>query len=748
MRDSPPNSNTIPHDFKLLAIRPLKGCSKKFRKVIEDSGEIYKFYNNYEFDKDSQDEVVKITCHKHLLSELYQIKGKLHPINVNIAAVVGKNGSGKSSLLEMFYAAIYLLGIESKALPQPANEGSTLEEYNQWLELRSEFKMEFYYQVDNSIYCLKFGREAGVEFKPIIFECPEADIQDKRDATISFLINSKNSLFNLSAFFYTIAINYSVYGLNSRHTGKWLDSLFHKNDGYQTPLVINPMRTEGNFDINKEENFAIYRLLSNLLKKGDGTENYEHRQLTKTQKAKRLRFTLNEQKVRYAFFSKDENIAVRFGGVRNLKEPQSPEFDYRHDELSMDILELVYKNLLDEPGPIERIIARYETLKYKSQVEKYIVQKLIKIGITYPEYFDTVSLKQPEISAQKGLNFYYADFKDLSAFINKLKADGTHVTFKLWQAVNYIKNNPLREEPENEIRWQTETVDKFMEDDWQKVTENFIELDITQLSERIVNSELDKIIEKIPPSVFKPKIWLEKTHGEKSELTEGSKPYDFNNLSSGEQQLIHSVQSIIYHINNVQSVFYQAPTEGNKRKTEYRFINILFDEVELYFHPDLQRQFISDLLKGLERAGIEKIEGINILFSTHSTFILSDILGVNVLKLNDGRSSLYNEKKQTLGANIHDLLADDFFLKTGFMGEYVKNKINSVIDFIQEREPGPDDWTPEKAEEFINYIGEPLIRTELHELFINEFYTDKQLDDEIERLRHIKAKRKKGDDSN
>ena len=34
--------------FKLLAIRPLKGCDTRFRKNLND-GEIYKFYQDYKF---------------------------------------------------------------------------------------------------------------------------------------------------------------------------------------------------------------------------------------------------------------------------------------------------------------------------------------------------------------------------------------------------------------------------------------------------------------------------------------------------------------------------------------------------------------------------------------------------------------------------------------------------------------------------------------------------------------------------
>jgi hypothetical protein len=77
--------------------------------------------------------------------------------------------------------------------------------------------------------------------------------------------------------------------------------------------------------------------------------------------------------------------------------------------------------------------------------------------------------------------------------------------------------------------------------------------------------------------------------------------------------------------------------------------------------------------------------GVNITFITHSPFILSDIPSKNALHIEDGKpdsfigTSGYNE---TFGANIHELLDNDFFLKNGFMGEFAKSKINNTIRYL------------------------------------------------------------------
>ena len=77
--------------------------------------------------------------------------------------------------------------------------------------------------------------------------------------------------------FYTIVINYSLYAYNFRdyiyektcaekietlrdqmddvpheEDYYWLKGVFHKNDGYQTPIVVNPMRQNGYINAQKE----------------------------------------------------------------------------------------------------------------------------------------------------------------------------------------------------------------------------------------------------------------------------------------------------------------------------------------------------------------------------------------------------------------------------------------------------------------------------------------------------------------
>ena len=184
---------------------------------------------------------------------------------------------------------------------------------------------------------------------------------------------------------------------------------------------------------------------------------------------------------------------------------------------------------------------------------------------------------------------------------------------------------------------------------------------------------------------------------------------NINVLSSGEQHLVHTMQSVLYHILNVNSVH-----SSKEQKNKYEYINIIFDEIELYFHPEYQRRFVFELLERLDslKKGnhIPKIKGINILFCTHSPFILSDIPKQNVLFL--------GEKKdfKTFGANITTLLSNSFFMEN-LIGEFAKNKINDVIRWITQDK--------EDILKTIRLIDEPILRNKLVEMYY-EKYPDKE----------------------
>ena len=300
-------------------------------------------------------------------------------------------------------------------------------------------------------------------------------------------------------------------------------------------------------------------------------------------------------------------------------------------------------------------------------------------------------------------------------FLKKLKEDTSHVTTKLKQALNFLIHN------------NNSNFKKFEE----LIIEGneYVDFTLYELLEWMDNPDFFEIINHIPPSIFDIEFILKDFSKENSLST-------FNDLSSGEQQLIHATQSIVYHLNNLQSVNYSIID-----RVKYKSINVVFDEIELYFHPEYQRKFINELLRSLEKiylGNVKGLESINIQFLTHSPFILSDIPTSNILKLENGNKELFEDYEKTFGANIHEQLTQSFFLEST-TGEFALKKITKIVEFYYELRNSRDkekyifyEKYLKMKDEFhfiMNNVGEDVIKglVENHIGYIEEYLSIKKI---------------------
>lgn len=748
--------------FRFLAIRPLMDCSEKYSKILEN-GRLYQFYQDVKIGPEllkSNDDLISIERKLNISHELFNIKttfGK--KIAINISAIVGTNGSGKSTLLELLYATTFIIAEKEKLFKEEGIEfikkefidaQEELEKFkkfpsqteNDWFEsmfrnmeeiLKNDENNETKYNLlqnsfDNSILKpedlerkvqdldLKYQEYESLynELKlDLFFEINDCiymlrvDSSNIQNVEVS-LLDGDNPSFNktdiLKCFFYSIVINYSIYGLNDKVIGDWINPLFHKNDGYQTPIVINPMRENGDFNINREEYLAKSRLISNLLLK---TKSNEHRKISDKQDVKFFLFTINEKKVKRIRIKRNED---RFLNTKYA------------DNIVNTLIHAIYSKF-----NIKDNLLCNNNIPHQELLENYIIEKIEKILWTYDQY----KLKYTNSFENVRSDVFVTLRRDkISELINELYLDNSHVTYKLKQAINFLKYSPLNNSQEdkgdklfqnkniNIEKWSNtqflisiERLSEIVKNNRDSENKNITEFNTNNQTENLIKDFELSYINFIPPSLFDIEILMS---------TENPDKYSsFSSLSSGEQQHIHSIQTILYHINNINSVFKQPKNKDSFKRIEYNAINIILDEIELYYHPDFQRRFIKDLLAGVRnlKIGYNKgVNSINILLATHSPFILSDIPFSNILRLKEGKP--YNEKMtQTFGANIHDLLANDFFLDKGFMGEFAKEKIESVIKYLSKNE-NDFNWNDEKTFHFItSIIGEPLLREALLELY-------------------------------
>ena len=146
--------------------------------------------------------------------------------------------------------------------------------------------------------------------------------------------------------------------------------------------------------------------------------------------------------------------------------------------------------------------------------------------------------------------------------------------------------------------------------------------------------------------------------------------FDWHGISAGEASLLN-ILSRAYNISS---------------RIESKTIWLLIDEGDIYLHPEWQRTLFFDLHKYFSI--FFKDKSIQLLITSHSPFLVSDLPNDNIILLEKDKQTRgckvvdNSNISNGFGANIHNLLANSFFMKDSFMGEFAKQKIEEVILFL------------------------------------------------------------------
>lgn len=200
--------------------------------------------------------------------------------------------------------------------------------------------------------------------------------------------------------------------------------------------------------------------------------------------------------------------------------------------------------------------------------------------------------------------------------------------------------------------------------------------------------------------------------------------YSYYSLSSGEREYISIFTAYCYHLKRVMS-------QNTISNSEFIFY---FDEIDLGLHPNWQRSIVKDLVLFAQKYTKKEIQ---LILTSHSPFILSDIPKENIIFLKDGKNVSTEVDINTFGANIHTLLSHGFFMEDGLMGEFAKEKINEVIKLLNSIGQLSDADT-ERCEDIISVVGEPILKRQLQKMLDSKRlnYLSKDVRDEIEFLKH------------
>lgn len=160
---------------------------------------------------------------------------------------------------------------------------------------------------------------------------------------------------------------------------------------------------------------------------------------------------------------------------------------------------------------------------------------------------------------------------------------------------------------------------------------------------------------------------------------------------------------------------------------------MFIDEGELYYHPEWQRSYIKTIIDFIKNSEIEA--KIQVVITTNSPFMISDILNEDITYLSSSIASVSKKPKEsdrTFGQNIHKLLVGNFFMSYT-IGEYSRELIENAMRWLADEKEinikrelsyyfGEEiDSTSyyEKIWCLINKIGEPIYREKLMDMLKN-----------------------------
>lgn len=216
-------------------------------------------------------------------------------------------------------------------------------------------------------------------------------------------------------------------------------------------------------------------------------------------------------------------------------------------------------------------------------------------------------------------------------------------------------------------------------------------------------------------------------------------------LASGERALLNFFSWIhmVPYFNYISNDVVESLREN---------VLLLIDEIDLYCHPLWQQKLLNYLIEEIKAEYSDK--KVQIIFTTHSPIVLSDMPRSNVifLKREKDKCHIDNEDnhEETFGANIYKLFNDAFFLgKKGQIGEFAREKIQAIIDKIK-----PDTRNMEEViypslteeeirslEQQIALIGEKIIKDKLYEMLYKCKYNSLDLRQKKIKIYEEKIKR-------
>lgn len=158
---------------------------------------------------------------------------------------------------------------------------------------------------------------------------------------------------------------------------------------------------------------------------------------------------------------------------------------------------------------------------------------------------------------------------------------------------------------------------------------------------------------------------------------------------------------------------------------------LVVDELESGMHLEWSRTLIDFLVNYINE--INRIGGMNfqLIFTTHSPYMLSDIKPGNVIMIEKNQETGYSEGKvlqNTFAKNIQEIMREN--LIDNIYGDFALAKIDSMISILNGEEV--QEGNEEELLKEIHLISEPILRNKLLDMYdkkhnTSEYSIEKQL---------------------
>lgn len=643
----------------------------------------------------------------NLLSEIYKSASEEampRKLRISVSSIVGQNGSGKTTLLELMFRIINNFSYTVLDKRQSGQEKS-MSQAGRELSEANGFSASLYFETDGYLGTIEYSY-GNITYNYQSNNDYSRIDNEKFDATT---LSARKRKRLLASFFYTICTNYSIHSFcqddyssstlfkpegENGVDGKWVRGLLHKNDGYLAPIVVVPYRDEhGNIDIKNEKDLAEQRLATlSILFWSQG------------------KYFMDKYRPAYLEYRFDDMSLARYSQKLSLLcEERLPLNRKLHNGIYEGFSKAWSKYL-------DRKVKnwRQQDKQAQSTVLTYLAYKTAKICLNYTSFSVLFGLRPLTCEEIKSVKKNWEEKKQrelidedcrlmrvlkptrgcyvkvVDAILSEL--EHTHITLKIRQVLEFLKRGILK------VANAPQDSDTYLTSIVKESADTFIKKNLSISNKALLEGKqkkrfdtYDEVYEILPPAFFQWRLYL-MPKGSKLDKTMDNGIL-MSKMSSGEKQMLQSASYLLYHIKNIESI-----REDSNRKS-YHHINLVLDEAELYYHPEMQRTMIANVVKMLSWCHINnsKIRSVNIMIVTHSPFVLSDVPKNRILYLKEGETEINDN--QTFAANIHDLLYHQFFIQTP-IGEVAYSSVKHIIEIYNK-----ENLTTKEENSFYERLG-------------------------------------------